>query len=210
MVTPTARDKLDLRGAKQNMNLCRATVAAGPPGATTPVSSSRDRSLVRWPSTVVGEITHRPVASVQVGQRILQVGHFQLLDHALDQLGVADRRRSGQPAGRAWAAPTEHRTPGRRSHRYRRSFSHDHPPEARSGTRRTALTFIQATALTCRLLKVSRDYSSLYRMAAAIAPTLDQFFRGERCGTRVSRAPCGVWSAGLPSSVGRINPTGTE
>ena len=85
-----------------------------------------------------------------------------------------------------------------------------HPPEARSGIHRTALTFIQATALTCRLLKVSRDYSSLYRMAAAIAPTLDQFFRGERCRTRVSRAPCGVWSAGLPSSVGRINPTGTE
>jgi hypothetical protein len=27
-VAPTARDKLDLRVAKQNMNLCRATVAA--------------------------------------------------------------------------------------------------------------------------------------------------------------------------------------
>src|SRR5215207_9749767 len=67
-------------------------------------------------STVIGEITYRPVAAVQVGQRILQVGQLQLLDHALDQLAMADRRRSSQPAGRAGAAPTENRTPGRRGH----------------------------------------------------------------------------------------------
>ena len=50
---------------------------------------------------------------MQVGQRILQVGQLQLLDHALDQLGVASRRRPGQAAGRSWAGPTQHRTSGR-------------------------------------------------------------------------------------------------
>jgi hypothetical protein len=65
---------------------------------------------------VIGEITHRPVASVQVDQRILQVGQLQLLDHALDQLAMADRRRSGQPAGRSRAAPAQDRTPGRLGH----------------------------------------------------------------------------------------------
>jgi hypothetical protein len=42
-------------------------------------------------SAVGGEITHRPVAAMQAGQRVLQVGQLQLLDHALDQLGLADR-----------------------------------------------------------------------------------------------------------------------
>jgi hypothetical protein len=28
---------------------------------------------------------------MQAGQRVLQVGQLQLLDHALDQLGLADR-----------------------------------------------------------------------------------------------------------------------
>jgi len=63
-------------------------------------------------SAVVRDIIHRPVAAMQVGQRVLQVNELQLLDLALDQLGVADRGRSAQAAGRAWAAPPEHRTPG--------------------------------------------------------------------------------------------------
>ena len=67
-------------------------------------------------SAVVGEIPHRPVASMQIGEGILKVGQLQLLDHTLDQLGVADRRRSGQAAGRAWTAPPKHRSPGRLGH----------------------------------------------------------------------------------------------
>jgi hypothetical protein len=65
---------------------------------------------------VVWEIVHGVVASVQVGQGILQVGELQLLDHAFDQLGVAKRRRPGQAAGRPRAAPPQHRTPGRLRH----------------------------------------------------------------------------------------------
>jgi hypothetical protein len=49
---------------------------------------------------------------MEVGQGILQVGQLQLLDHALDQLGVAGRRRSGQAAGRAGAGSAQDRTPG--------------------------------------------------------------------------------------------------
>jgi hypothetical protein len=53
---------------------------------------------------------------MQVDQRILQVGQLQPLDHALDQLAVADRRRSGQAAGRSRPAAAQHRAPGRLGH----------------------------------------------------------------------------------------------
>jgi hypothetical protein len=72
------------------MNLCRATVAAG---ATVRQHAGQKVAAGQWRhnSIVIGEITHRPVASMQVDQRILQIGQLQLLDHALDQLGLADR-----------------------------------------------------------------------------------------------------------------------
>jgi hypothetical protein len=62
-------------------------------------------------SVVIREVSHRPVASMQVGQRVGEVVQLQLLDHALDQLGVADWRGSGQAACRPRAVAAEHRAP---------------------------------------------------------------------------------------------------
>jgi hypothetical protein len=44
------------------------------------------------PSAMILKISHRSVAPMKVGEGIVQVGQLQLFDHALDQLGVADRR----------------------------------------------------------------------------------------------------------------------
>src|SRR5215211_7491854 len=94
----------------------RSSSASSRPTASASSSEARGQANGATTSALILKIPHRPVASVQVGQRILQVRQRQLLDHALDQLGVADRGRSGQLAGRAWAAPPEHRTPGRLGH----------------------------------------------------------------------------------------------
>src|SRR5829696_405250 len=94
----------------------RSSSANSRPTASASSSEARGQANGATTSALILKIPHRPVASVQVGQRILQVGQLQLFDHTLNQLGVANRGRSGQPAGRAGAAPPEHRTPWRLSH----------------------------------------------------------------------------------------------